>query len=51
MKLDFSLSVSDWVGYFKRLFDIFASFLEYIGIKLFPDTDTEDEGADAPDAE
>lgn len=47
MKLDFTLSVEDWVNYFKRLFDIFAGFLEYIGIKLFANPDAK--GEDAPD--
>ncbi|MCH5199228.1 MAG: hypothetical protein J1E34_10035 [Oscillospiraceae bacterium] len=47
MKLDFTKSVEDWVNYFKRLFDIVASFFEYIGIKLFPDS-SEDEGAEPP---
>lgn len=49
MKIDFSLSINDWVGYFKQLFDAFAGFLAFLGIKLFPDP-KEDEGAE-PDNE
>ncbi|MBQ7638262.1 MAG: hypothetical protein IJS90_05135 [Clostridia bacterium] len=39
MNLDFSLSTEDWIGYFRQFLDILVSFFNYIGLRLFNDSE------------
>lgn len=37
MKIDFSLSIEDWMAYFEQFFAIIINFFDKLGIQLFAD--------------